>query len=138
MSDLARVGIAIDSDLLQEFDKQVDRRGYANRSEAVRDLIRDSLIRENVAAPHAKVVGTLTLVYDHHVRQLADRLNDFQHEHHHEIVSTLHVHLDHNNCLEVIVLKGLCKNVQRIADGLISLKGIRHGQLVLTEAGSQH
>jgi len=134
MSELARVGVAIDSELLEKFDQQIDRRGYANRSEAVRDLIRDSLIRERVASPSTKVVGTLTLVYDHHVRQLADKLNDFQHEHHHEIISTLHVHLDHDNCLEVIVLRGTCKNVQRIADGLISLKGIRHGQLVLTEA----
>lgn len=136
MSELARVGVAIDGDLLEKFDQQIDRRGYANRSEAVRDLIRDSLIRENVAAPEADVVGTLTLVYDHHVRQLADRLNEFQHEHHKEIVSTLHIHLDHHNCLEVIVLRGQCANVQRIADGLISLKGIRHGQLALTACGA--
>lgn len=133
MPELARVGLAIDADLLKKFDQQIDRRGYTNRSEAVRDLVRDSLIREKVSAAHAKVVGTLTLVYDHHVRQLADRLNGFQHEHHHEIVSTLHVHLDHDNCLEVIVLRGISANVQRIADSLISLKGIRHGQLVLTE-----
>ncbi len=136
MSELARVGVAIDGDLLEKFDRQIDRRGYANRSEAVRDLIRDSLIRENVAAPDAEVVGTLTLVYDHHVRQLADRLNEFQHEHHREIVSTLHIHLDHHNCLEVIVLRGQCAKVQRIADGLISLKGIRHGQLALTACGA--
>lgn len=135
MSDLARVGVAIDADLLEKFDEQIGRRGYANRSEAVRDLIRDSLIRENVSTPDAEVVGTLTLVYDHHVRQLADRLNEFQHDHHKEIISTLHVHLDHHNCLEVIVLRGQCANVQRIADGLISLKGISHGQLALSAAG---
>jgi CopG family nickel-responsive transcriptional regulator len=76
MSDLARVGVAIDADLLEKFDEQIGRRGYTNRSEAVRDLIRDSLIRENVSTPDAQVVGTLTLVYDHHVRQLADRLNE--------------------------------------------------------------
>jgi CopG family nickel-responsive transcriptional regulator len=134
MPELTRVGIAIDAELLEQFDQQIARRGYKNRSEAVRDLMRDSLIRERVSAANAKVVGTLTLVYDHHVRQLADRLNDFQHEHHHEIVSTLHVHLDHDNCMEVIVLRGKCRSVQQIADGLISLKGIRHGQLVLTEA----
>lgn len=134
MSDLARVGVAIDADLLEKFDEQIGRRGYANRSEAVRDLIRDSLIRENVSTPDAEVVGTLTLVYDHHVRQLADRLNEFQHDHHKEIISTLHVHLDHHNCLEVIVLRGQCANVQRIADGLISLKGISHGQLALSAA----
>lgn len=137
MSDLARVGVAIDEDLLAKFDRQIERRGYANRSEAVRDLIRDSLIRENVAAPRAPVIGTLTLVYDHHVRQLADRLNEFQHDHHRQIVSTLHVHLDHHNCMEVIVLRGVCEDVRKIADGLISLKGIRHGQLALSavEAG---
>jgi len=132
MSDLARVGVAIDGELLEQFDRQIERRGYTNRSEAFRDLIRDSLIRENVAAPKAQVIGTLTLVYDHHVRQLADRLNDFQHEHHRQIVSTLHIHLDHHNCMEVIVLRGRCADVQKIADGLISLKGIRHGQLALS------
>lgn len=134
MPELARIGVAIDSDLLEKFDQQIDRRGYTNRSEAIRDLIRDNLIRERVAQADSKVVGTLTLVYDHHVRQLADKLNDLQHEHHHEIVSTLHVHLDHDNCLEVIIMRGKCRNVQRIADGLISLKGIRHGHLALTEA----
>ena len=135
MSDLARVGVAIDADLLEKFDEQIGRRGYTNRSEAVRDLIRDSLIRENVSTPDAQVVGTLTLVYDHHVRQLADRLNEFQHDHHQEIISTLHVHLDHHNCLEVIVMRGQCADVQRIADGLISLKGITHGQLALSAVG---
>jgi CopG family nickel-responsive transcriptional regulator len=100
MAELTRVGVAIDAELLQQFDLQIGRRGYTNRSEAVRDLMRDSLIRERVSAANAKVVGTLTLVYDHHVRQLADRLNDFQHEHHHEIVSTLHIHLDHDNCMK--------------------------------------
>ena len=135
MPDLARIGVAIDSDLLEKFDQQIQRRGYTNRSEAFRDLVRDSLIRERVSSPNARVVGTLTLVYDHHVRQLTNRLNDSQHDHHHEIVSTLHVHLDHDNCLEVVLLRGLARNVERIADALISMKGIRHGQLVLTETG---
>jgi len=135
MPGLARIGVAIDSDLLEKFDEQIQRRGYTNRSEAFRDLVRDSLIRERVSSPNARVVGTLTLVYDHHVRQLTNRLNDSQHDHHHEIVSTLHVHLDHDNCLEVILLRGLARNVEKIADALISMKGIRHGQLVLTETG---
>jgi len=132
MSDLARVGVAIDEDLLAKFDGQIKRRGYANRSEAVRDLIRDSLIQEDVESPRAQVIGTLTLVYDHHARQLAGRLNGFQHDHHREIVSTLHVHLDHHNCMEVIVLRGVNQDVRKIADGLISLKGIRHGKLALS------
>lgn len=123
MPELARVGVAIDSDLLEKFDRQIERRGYGNRSEAFRDLIRDSLIRENIAAPTAEGIGTLTLIYDHHARQLADRLNDIQHEHHQQIISTTHVHLDHHNCMEVILLRGRCGEIQRIADGLISLRG---------------
>ena len=136
MHELARIGVAIDADLLEKFDKHIAGRGYTNRSEAFRDLIRESLIRESVAEPDADVVGALTLVYDHHVRQLSDRLNELQHDHHSQVVSTLHVHLDHHNCLEVLVLRGKAAEVQKIADKLISIKGIQHGRLTLTTAGS--
>lgn len=132
MGDLARIGVAIDEDLLKKFDALNARRGYANRSEAFRDLIRDALIEDKAAAPDSEVVGTLTLVYDHHVRLLQERLTHMQHEHHTEIISTLHVHLDDHNCLEVLVLRGKSSRVRSIADRLIATKGVQHGRLTLT------
>jgi CopG family transcriptional regulator, nickel-responsive regulator len=137
MSDLARIGVAIDSSLLARFDELITQRGYTNRSEAFRDLIRDELVLKSWESPDAEVVGTVTLVYNHHVRMLSDKLNDMQHDHHKNILSTMHVHLDHDNCLEVIVVKGKAKNVQRIADGLISTKGVKHGYLTLTTTGAE-
>lgn len=135
MGELARIGVAIDEDLLKKFDELNGRRGYANRSEAFRDLIRDALIQETAAEAESEVVGTLTLVYDHHVRMLQERLTELQHEHHEEIISTLHVHLDHHHCLEVLVLRGQSGRVQEIADRLIATKGVQHGRLTLTAAG---
>jgi len=137
MSELARIGVAIDSSLLQKFDRLIEERGYANRSEAFRDLIRDELVQKSWESPDADVVGTVTLVYDHHVRMLNEKLTDMQHDHHRNILSTLHVHLDHDNCLEVIVVKGKAKTVQKIADGLISTKGVKHGRLILTTSGAE-
>jgi CopG family transcriptional regulator, nickel-responsive regulator len=137
MSGLARIGVAIDSSLLEKFDRLIEERGYTNRSEAFRDMIRDELVRKSWESPDAAVVGTVTLVYDHHVRMLSEKLTDMQHDHHKNILSTLHVHLDHHNCLEVIVVKGMAKNVQKIADGLISTKGVKHGYLTLTTTGAE-
>ena len=135
MGELCRIGVAIDEELLNRFDDRNTRRGYTNRSEAFRDLIRDALIQEATAAPESAVVGTLTLVYDHHVRTLSERLTEMQHEHHTEIISTLHVHLDHHHCLEVLVLRGSSERVTRIADQLIAARGVSHGRLTLTAAG---
>ena len=135
MSDLARIGVAIDSVLLEKFDHLIAKRGYANRSEAFRDLIRDELVQKAWESPEAEVVGTVTLVYDHHVRMLNEKLTDMQHDHHRNILSTMHVHLDHDNCVEVLIVKGKAKNVQQIADGLISTKGVKHGRLTLTTTG---
>jgi CopG family transcriptional regulator, nickel-responsive regulator len=135
MSELCRIGVAIDGDLLKQFDELLGRKGYANRSEGFRDLIRDTLVREETADPAREAVGTLTLVYDHHVRQLADKLTDMQHDHYREIVSTLHVHMDHDHCLEVLVLRGRAGNIRKIADKLISTKGVQHGRLTLTTTG---
>ena len=137
MSELARIGVAIDSSLLQKFDQLIEERGYANRSEAFRDLIRGELVQKSWASPDADVVGTVTLVYDHHVRMLNEKLTDMQHEHHRNILSTMHVHLDHDNCLEVLVVKGKAGSVQKIADGLISTKGVKHGYLTLTTTGAE-
>ncbi|MCX6599866.1 MAG: nickel-responsive transcriptional regulator NikR [Acidobacteria bacterium] len=132
MADLARIGVAIDSDLLQSFDKAIARRGYTNRSEAFRDLIRDELSREQGQNADANVVGTITLLYDHHVRLLTERLTETQHHHHGVIVSSLHVHLSHHDCLEVLVVRGTSAAVRNVADQLIATKGVKHGKLVLT------
>jgi CopG family nickel-responsive transcriptional regulator len=106
MGELARIGVAIDSDLLSKFDALIESRGYTNRSEAFRDLIRDELVEQAWRSADRKVVGTVSIVYDHHVRQLSDKLTDLQHHHYQHILSTLHVHLDHDHCLEVLVVRG--------------------------------
>ncbi|MCZ2152819.1 MAG: nickel-responsive transcriptional regulator NikR [Bryobacterales bacterium] len=131
--ELERIGVAIDGDLLEKFDNLLDRRGYKNRSEAFRDLIRGELVSESARQPSTPVVGTaVTLLYDHHVRRLSEKLTALQHEFHHAILSTLHVHLDQHNCLEVIVVQGTSAEVQKLADLLIAAKGVKHGKLVLT------
>jgi CopG family nickel-responsive transcriptional regulator len=135
MSELSRIGVAIDSELLAKFDALIESRGYSNRSEAFRDLIRDELVERAWEQPDSNVVGTVTLVYDHHVRMLNERLTDMQHSHFHHILSTLHVHLDHDNCLEVLVVKGRASEVKKIADALISTKGVKHGRLTITSTG---
>jgi CopG family nickel-responsive transcriptional regulator len=137
MSELSRIGVAIDSGLLAKFDDLIAKRGYTNRSEAFRDLIREELVQQTWESPESEVVGTVTLVYDHHVRMLNEKLTDMQHEHHQQILSTLHVHLDHDNCLEVLVVKGKAKSVQAIAEKLISTKGVKHGRLILTTSGKE-
>jgi len=136
MGRLSRIGVAIDSDLLKRFDSLIAKRGYTNRSEAFRDLIRDDLVQTAWEAPDSQVVGTVTLVYDHHVRQLSDRLTEMQHEFHHHVLSTLHVHLDHDYCLEVMVLRGKASVVKKLADSLIATKGVKHGRLTLTTSGA--
>lgn len=136
MGQLSRIGVAIDSELLEKFDKLIEGRGYTNRSEAFRDLIRDELVQKKWENLDQHVVGTVTLVYDHHVRMLSEKLTNIQHDFHHNILSTLHVHLDHDNCLEVLVVKGKAKDVQKVADALISTKGVKHGRLTLTTSGA--
>jgi CopG family nickel-responsive transcriptional regulator len=135
MAALSRIGVAIDSDLLDRFDRLISQRGYTNRSEAFRDLIRDELVERVWEQPESRVVGTVTLVYDHHVRMLNEKLTDLQHEFHQSILSTLHVHLDHDHCLEVLVVKGNASIVRHIADVLISTKGVKHGKLTITSTG---
>jgi CopG family transcriptional regulator, nickel-responsive regulator len=132
MGILSRIGVSIDSELLRRFDRFISERGYETRSEAFRDLIRDRLVNSAVVAADAYVVGTVTLIYDHHTRLLPEKLTDIQHQHHEVIISTLHAHLDHDSCLEVIVLRGKSKAVQEMADRLISTKGVQHGRLVMS------
>ena len=137
MSGLSRIGVAIDSDLLEKFDSLIGQRGYTNRSEAFRDLIRDELVEKTWESPESQVVGTVTLVYDHHVRLLNEKLTGIQHDFHHSILSTLHVHLDHDNCLEVLVVRGRSADVRKVADVLISTKGVKHGRLTITTTGRE-
>ncbi len=132
MAILSRIGIALDSDLLQRFDRFIGQRGYTNRSEAFRDLIRDRLVTERTAAPDATVVGTVTLIYNHHAHGITEKLTALQHQHHDLVVSTSHAHLDHDSCLEVLIVHGQSARVEHFADCLIGLKGVQHGRLVMT------
>jgi CopG family nickel-responsive transcriptional regulator len=138
MAGLSRIGVAVDSDLLERFDRYIRRQGYSNRSEAFRDLIRDRLISRETARGDALVVGTLTLIYDHHARLLPEKLANLQHNHHGMIISTTHAHLDHDTCLEVLIVRGRSKAVQNFADMLIGTKGVRHGRLVMSVPGKPH
>lgn len=135
MTDLTRFGVSIDERLLCQFDEIIHQKGYVNRSEAIRDLIRAALVEKEWADDDQQTVATVTLVYDHHTRDLSDKLTEYQHSHYEEIISTLHVHLDHHHCLEVVVIKGPASRVKRIADELIGTKGVKHGKLVATTTG---
>mgnify|MGYP001059539803 CR=1 FL=1 len=136
MEDLARFSITMEADLLGRFDALVASRGTkANRSEAVRDLVRDALVENAVEDPDAIIAGTITMVFDHHGSDLSDKLNTIQHQYIHEIVSTVHVHLDSRHCLEVIVLRGASAKIRAIANTLLGTKGVKHGKLVTTTTG---
>ncbi|MDI6870726.1 MAG: nickel-responsive transcriptional regulator NikR [Bacillota bacterium] len=135
MHELVRFGVSMAPELLERFDGLIRRKGYTNRSEAIRDLVRNSLVEEESQQEESEVAGTVTLIYDHHVIGLSDLLNDLQHDFYQAIVSTLHVHLDAHHCLEVLVLQGKAGEVRRIADRLISVKGVKHGKLTLTSTG---
>ena len=134
-SNLQRFGVSIESTLLQQFDRLIEAKGYTNRSEAIRDLIRDLLVAEEWRGAEGIAVGTITLVYNHHQREMADKLTDLQHHYHEQIVSVLHVHLDAHNCLEVLVVRGEKPAIQTIADRLVSTKGVKHCKLVMTTRG---
>ena len=131
---ITRFGVSIEPNLLKKFDKQIKKEGYKNRSEAIRDMIRKNIIQEKQKDPDAKAIGTLTMIYDHHMGNLTNRLLDLQHDHTKEILTTTHIHIDHHNCLEVLVLKGKTGNIQKLADNIKALKGIKHGELVITKS----
>ncbi|HKP58984.1 MAG TPA: nickel-responsive transcriptional regulator NikR [Polyangiales bacterium] len=132
MSELERVSLAIEKDLIERFDTLIGRDGKANRSEAIRDLIRNRLVEEEVAQGRGELVATVTIVYDHHKRELADRLLNAGHDHHKAVLASLHVHLDEVNCLEVVALRGRAKDVRHLAEHMIGMKGVKHGKLVLS------
>lgn len=135
MGTTIRFGVSLDSDLLERFDALCDQRGYQTRSEAIRDLIRNTLVQQEWESGNNTVTAVLTLVYDHHKSDLAQRVTNVQHDYHHLIVTTLHVHLDHNNCLEALVLKGAGNNVRALAQRLISTRGVLYGNLALATTG---
>jgi CopG family nickel-responsive transcriptional regulator len=132
MTELNRISISLEDALLQAFDKRNEARGYATRSEAIRDLIRDRLLREEAEKAEGQQVAVVTLVFDHHARELAARLIDKQHHHHDLVVSSLHVHLGERHCLEVTVLRGLAKEVRHLGEELLATKGVLHGELIFT------
>jgi CopG family nickel-responsive transcriptional regulator len=130
--NLSRFGVSIEENLLADFDLLIQRKGYANRSEAIRALIRNLLLDTRVEEdPEAEVIGTLTLVYDHHAGDLSSRLTELQHRFHDAVVSTLHVHFDEHNCLEVLVVRGRNAEVRQISDSLIGTRGVHHGRLII-------
>src|SRR5207253_9232221 len=132
MTELTRVSISLESALLEAFDHRNHAKGYATRSEAIRDLIRDRLIREEHERSKGEQVAVVTLVYDHHARELAAKLIDKQHHHHELVVSSLHVHLGERHCLEVSVLRGPTEEVRHLGDELLATKGVLHGDISFT------
>jgi CopG family nickel-responsive transcriptional regulator len=135
VAGITRFGVSLEEKLLRQFDRIIGRKGYANRSEAIRDLIRESLVREQWEMGTDEAVGTITLVYSHETHELADKLTELQHAHYREIVSTLHVHLDAHHCLEVLVLRGKAAGLKAIADRLIGTRGVKHGTFSATAEG---
>lgn len=134
MKELARFGVSIGSELLEKFDELIESKGYVNRSEAIRDLIRDHLV-EHEWEEDAETMGAVTVVYNHHVRELSESLIALQHKYHSSIISSMHVHIDEHNCLEVVVIRGKGSKVKEVADKLISTKGVKHGKLTMTTTG---
>lgn len=139
MSDLSRFSISTEDDLLQSFDQLIARQGYGNRSEAFRDLMRDALIKSKIedSPQTGEVLGTLTLVYDHHASDLSDKMNEVQHRYYNLVVSVLHVHVNHDDCMEVIVLRGEIGQVRSVSESLLTLRGVKHGKLFVTLPAQQ-
>ncbi|HKI35871.1 MAG TPA: nickel-responsive transcriptional regulator NikR [Gemmataceae bacterium] len=134
MEGLTRISISLESALLEAFDRAIEAKGYATRSQAVRDLIRDRLIREEEQSAVGEGVAVVTLVYDHHARELAARLIDKQHHHHELVVSSLHVHLGERHCLEVSILRGPMHEVRHLGEELLATKGVLHGDVRFTSS----
>jgi CopG family nickel-responsive transcriptional regulator len=137
MGELVRFGVSIPEDLLGKFDALISGKGYTNRSEAIRDLIRDRLVEEQWADTGHEVVGTVTVVYDHEQSELAQKLTEIQHKKHDLIISSVHVHLDAHNCLEVLIMKGEADDVKKAGEKLISTRGVKHGKITMTTSGKE-
>ena len=128
-----RVGVSFEPELLDKFDALIKAKGYTNRSEAIRDLVRKSLIESEIEAEKGDVIGTLTIIYDHDIGDVTNQLLHLQHHHLSEIISTTHIHVDEDTCLEVLVVRGKARNVRRLADNIKAIKGVKHGELVITK-----
>lgn len=133
MSDLYRFGISLDRELIEAFDRHIKAQGYQSRSEALRDLIREELLRKT-SSEGGMVAGAIVMTYDHHKRELVNRLLDLQHDYHHLVISTQHVHLDHGSCLEVIAVKGNALEIEQLSSALKVLVGVKHLSLSLSSA----
>jgi len=136
MSKLIRFGVSLEDELLVPFDRLLKVKGYENRSEAIRALIREYLVKRQWVEGR-ETAGAITLVYDHHRRELVRKLTDIQHDFHHMIISTQHIHLDHDNCLEIIAVRGKPRDVEELSDRLKAVKGIKHGTLSLSSTGKE-
>lgn len=133
MSDIIRFGVSIEQDLLESYDRLIAERGYLNRSEALRDLIRETLIQQKIERQSdVQALGSLTLVYDHHARNLVNEMGELQHDFHQIILSVMHLHVSHEDCMEIIALRGVVADIAELANRLLSLKGIKNGKLFLT------
>lgn len=135
MQKLVRFGVAMDTQLLDQFDHLIKVSGYRNRSEAFRDLVRERLVRQEWDLMGCDQLGTLTLIYNHHTPNLSERINTIQHRHHPLVISTMHIHLENDYCLEVMAVRGQSAEIRKFSDYLLSLKGVIHGQLVMTATG---
>ncbi len=135
MGKTIRFGVSLNSELLEKFDKLCEDKSYQTRSEAIRDLIRGVLVQREWEETDKEIAGVLSLVYDHHVSDLAQRLVEIQHDHHDIILTSLHIHLDHDNCLEVLILKGPGEAMQKLSQKLISTRGVKYGKLTLATTG---
>ncbi len=132
---VSRFTVSVPGDLARQLDEMIREKGFDNRSQAVGDLIRAGLVEHRQNFGDKEIAGTITLVYDHHKPHVQAALTDIQHDHHDVIISTLHVHLDHHNCLEVLVVRGKAGIIKKIADELIAAKGVKHGKLTVTTSG---
>jgi CopG family nickel-responsive transcriptional regulator len=135
MKDAIRFGVSMSKNLLKSFDELIRTQGYRNRSEAIRDLIRERLVQQEWSLTNQETVGTVTIVYSHAVHELSEVLTSLQHRYFRQIISTMHIHLDKHNCLEVLVVKGKGKEIKMIADRLLATKGVKHGRLTTTTTG---
>lgn len=133
----ARFGVSMNRELLAQFDALIARQGWPNRSEAIRHLVRERLVQEEWEVSDAETVGTVTIVYSHEVRELTERLTELQHHYHRQIISTMHIHLDMHNCLEILAIRGRSREVKAIANRLLSTKGIKLGRLTTTTTGKR-
>ena len=135
MPKVVRFGVSLDQELLEKFDRLAKEKNYTCRSEAIRDLIRESLVKKEWQEKNREVAGAITLVYDHQQRELVNRLTDIQHDFHRIIISGQHIHLDHKNCLEVIILKGKVAEVVKLSQVLRAIKGVKFGELTMASTG---